>query len=203
MADRVIISSDGDDTSIQIGNGLNSRIKLLFAIEAVGGVFCVLIFSYLFTVDGFIGVIPFLLSAAIIVFGVYVTLRYTNKITEHETITVSNDFLTITKKSLFQEKIGKYDFQKVSDMKFAGFEKYTDHPLKGESFDYLGFQTADKQIQTIHEEGTVSFMYEGETVYFGKRLPSWEVEKIAEVIISKKGNSFEFDGLYEIDTEEV
>lgn len=203
MADRVIISYDGDDTSILIENGLNGRIKTLFAIEALAGVFCILIFSYVFTIDGFEGIFPFLLSATMILLGVYITFRYTTKITELEIITLSNDTLTLINKSLFRESTSKFDFKKVSNMKFAGFEKYTDHPLKGESFDYLGFQTVDKQIQTIHEEGTISFMYEGKQIYFGKRLPSWEVEKIAEAIISKREGSIEFDSLYEIETEDI
>lgn len=76
----------------------------------------------------------------------------------------------------------QYDIERVTNMQFRGKQHPTDHPLKGESFDYFGFQTEQELINTVHDEGNLSFDYDGKTVFFGKSVPSWDAEDLAKTI---------------------
>ena len=58
----------------------------------------------------------------------------------------------------------------------------TDHPLKGNSFDYFGFETQEQLIQSLHHKGNLCFVCEEERIYFGRGIYTWDAEKIIRMI---------------------
>lgn len=202
MAKRIEISNDNKTATVYIKNTLSTRIKILFAVKALYSGGGALLFLYVLIMDGFENLFPAILAVAMIILCSVFAFRYLSKITETESIEVNAESMIVKSETIFSKKRQVYDIGKISKMNFSGFEKYTDHPLKGESFDYLGFQTTDKQIQTVHEEGSISFLYAGKIVSFGKRLPSWEAEKINDALMKATNNQLVIDKLVEENIEE-
>jgi hypothetical protein len=61
------------------------------------------------------------------------------------------------------------------------------HPLAGEAFDYLGFQTEQQVINEMHGDNRLALDYEGVTVKFGKNVYSWEFDEIVNLL---KGHGY-------------
>ncbi len=59
----------------------------------------------------------------------------------------------------------------------------TDHPLKGNSFDYFGFETQEQLIQNLHHEGNLYFdTQDGNRIFFAPCVYSWDAEKMVQMM---------------------
>jgi hypothetical protein len=73
----------------------------------------------------------------------------------------------------------------------------TKHPLAGETFDYLGFQTEQKVISEMHGDNRLAFDYENKTVTFGENIYSWEFDELQILLYDITGNDFRYDDEFE------
>lgn len=124
--------------------------------------------------------------AAIIgaVFYGLVFWRYMARIGQGERLELSvNRLVIINDKKLFGATRNAYDVQKIQGLRYCGFRKSLDHPLKGQSFDYLGFQTTQQVVDAVVDDGNISFGYEGREVHFGIGLPSWDAKELNALFI--------------------
>lgn len=123
--------------------------------------------------------------------------RFINKATENEKIFVNKEKIELIDATLFNVNRRSFLNKDISDFKFLAAEKYETHPLKGETFDYLGFQTEQRVIQDLHSEGRASFIYQGRQVRFGKELASWEFSELEILLYDITGNDFRYTDKYE------
>jgi|GEM_PF-3856302 hypothetical protein len=123
-----------------------------------------------------IGGLLFCLAFSVVFFIAF--KHYITKATSKESIRITPDTFSIVNNSFFRKSELQYEVAGITNMQYRGRKHMTDHPLKGNSFDYLGFQTQQELIDTVHDEGNISFEYEGKTVYFGKSVPSWDAEEL-------------------------
>lgn len=201
MPAKISVSSDDQSTTIVVKNILNGRIKLLFFIQALAAV-TMLLFFVLILFDGSYSIPVYLFILTFIAGYSFISYRFIAGITEQEIIQVDSSRIVIQQKTLLSTKEKIFELDKIDHFAYDGFPKYTDHPMKGESFDYFGFEAGDKQIQALHGDGNISLVSEGKTYHFGKRLPSWEVEKLYHAIKGATNIEFRFDQLDEALTDE-
>ncbi len=157
-------------------------------------------FSYLLLTtwnDSFMASIIALLG--IVAFAI-ASYRFINKATEMEKLFINPQRLDIVNSSLFKVSKKSFLLADISDFKFLEKERYEPHPLKGETFDYLGFQAEQEVIQDLHSEGKVSFLYNGKQIRFGKDLASWEFNDLEVLLYDLTGNDFRYTDKYEQET---
>lgn len=123
--------------------------------------------------------------------------RFINKATESEKIFVNKERLDIIVSRLFKVDRRSFLLANISDFRLLEKERFEPHPLKGETFDYLGFQTEQQVIQDLHSEGRASFVYNGRQVRFGKELVSWEFNELEVLLYELTGNDFRYTDKYE------
>jgi hypothetical protein len=199
MASRIQYNTTKEGTLITIGNNLTMRVKGLFIIQFLVAIIGAVSFLMMFynDLDTFAstGLLLFTLTSATVFF--VAAYRYLNRVLEREEILVKSLQLIITDIGFLKRKVRVFEIAKVADFHHLAAPKYTDHPLNGKSFDYLGFQTRDKEIQAINNDGRISFFYEGRNILFGKGITTWEAEEIGKVIYEITKNDIRFDDLYE------
>jgi hypothetical protein len=123
--------------------------------------------------------------------------RFINKATETEKLFVSKERLDIMNSTIFKRSSKSFVISEISDFKFNEREKYEPHPLKGETFDYLGFQTEQHVIQDLHSEGRISFTYRGRPFRFGKDVASWEFSQLEVLVYELTGNDLRYTDKFE------
>ena len=90
--------------------------------------------------------------------------------------------LTIIKKTIFSQRVLRYDWRQIGKLHYAGKGTKTDHPLKGKSFDYFGFDTQEHLIQSLHHDGNMYFDSIEGRVYFASGVYSWHAEEIVRMM---------------------
>ncbi len=99
-----------------------------------------------------------------------------------EQMLLDDHSLTIIKKTLFSQQVARYDWRQIGALHYVGKGAKTDHPLKGKSFDYFGFDTQEHLIQSLHHDGNMYFdTFEGR-VYFASGVYSWDAEEIVRMM---------------------
>ena len=186
-----------DGKLIRISTPFSSRTKLLdffyaalFIIGAVG--FVSLIATQWKDSIGATIIAILMIIACLVAF-----YRFINKATESEKLFVNQERLDIISSSLLKVDRKSFLVNEIHDFKFLEKERYEPHPLKGETFDYLGFQTEQQIIQDLHSEGRASFIYRGRQVRFGKELASWDFSELEVLLYEITGNDFRYTDQYE------
>ena len=180
-----IVETD-NGVQIEFGNKLNNKIKVLFSFEAIGGILAVvfgvfLVLSAMNSHNGN-GYFDYLFSYAMIIIGAIFFWRYFSRISNKETIFINADTLKIIISSINRKVATEYEISKISDLKYRGKAVKTDHPLKGQSYDYFGFETQELVIAEVHNEGNLSFVYDDKIVCFGRNVYSWDAVEINEIL---------------------
>jgi hypothetical protein len=94
-------------------------------------------------------------------------------------------------------KVRTYETKNISMFRHLEKPALSKHPLAGESFDYLGFQTQQIMINEMHGDNRVSFSYSGKTINFGQNVSSWELEQISDLLYEMTGNDVRKNDLHE------
>ena len=173
-----------NDTLVEFGN-ISTRLKILFVFAAISGlsfIFIPLSYSELIIEDpkGHVGLI--ILSLIFIIVGILVCYRYLKRVLQKESVLISRDSLTIINSAFMRKRERPYEISNIAYLNYMGKAKKTDHPLKGQSFDYLGFETQELVIAEVNNEGNLSFMYGDKLISFGRDVYSWDAEKINTIL---------------------
>jgi hypothetical protein len=123
-----------------------------------------------------------LMISGMIIISLILIRVFLKRIFQKEILHITSDTLTFSKKFLFKTNKRTFRLDQISDLKIAGKENFTKHPLDTQGFDYLGIGTGEKELQFLIEDGTLSFFYSGSTVRFGKNVYDDEGEELLEKI---------------------
>jgi hypothetical protein len=178
-------------------NSPYARARILNFFYAANFLGAAAIFIYLMVDSGTTSILA--VTFAIIFSGAFLIgfYRFLNKGTETEKLFINQQKLDIIVASVFKTHKRSFLVTGISDFKFLEREQYQPHPLKGETFDYLGFQTQQQVIQDLHSKGRVSFVYQGTQVRFGKELASWEFDELEVLLFDLTGNDFRYTDKFE------
>lgn len=172
---------------IMLSKPFDTKDKILYLTYAMAFTFPSLIFTWVFLNEN---LDPFgsLLVLGLVFLSSVAFFRFFRRATGFEKLVVDATQLTIVKGSIFGNSKAIYDLSKVSN--FCHLEKpvLSDHPLNGQSFDYLGFQTEQKVINEMHGDNRISFKYGDKYITFGRDIYSWEFEALEIAIFDVSGN---------------
>jgi hypothetical protein len=169
-------------TLIVLSKPFDTRAKALYLaysiVFGVGGVFLLslLLYEYLSIV-----VTMVLLAGTVAQFiGCY---RFGRSAILQEQIFIDDKELVLMVKG-WTMKRQVFDLASVTDFRFLDKPVMDPHPLAGESFDYLGFQTEQQVINEMHGDNRLAFDYNGRLVKFGKNIYSWDFAEILQLLRS-------------------
>lgn len=138
--------------------------------------------------DSWLNVVTSLGSVVMYILASY---RFISRIFLREKLLLQKEGVNIIYNTPFMERSTLYLWTAMGPLHYAGKEKKTDHPLKGYSFDYLGFETQEHLIQSLHHDGNLYFNYEGFPVRFGKGVYSWDAEELVNMMKLYAGSSLQ------------
>jgi hypothetical protein len=172
---------------IDLGNRVNTRVKALYYAEFIltACMATILMLKISAVSDGFINWLAAILTTTLYALAAY---RFFSRMFFTEKIVIDVDSLLIVNTTPFSKKIKRYEWKQMGPLHYVGKTPKTDHPLKGKSFDYLGFETQEHLIQSIHHEGNLYFNYEGFPVRFARCVYSWDAEEMIQMIKIHSGS---------------
>jgi hypothetical protein len=168
------------------GNFLYTAMGIVFAVFSVR--LLVFILSIHHELSIFVYVFLLLFLSALIM----LTRMLLKRGTESEQLFIDKEILALTTAHIFSRKTKTYPLDNIYKLRFLDEAKYTDHQLKGESFDYLGFQGREKMIQHLNSDGRIAFDYEGRVVCFGKGLFSWDFNELVVTLFETSGRDLRY-----------
>jgi hypothetical protein len=186
-----------DGKLITVSSPLQGRPKILHFSYAMFFFISSVLFAYLLLKDRSINLVASILSILGTIACAIGFYRLMKRATESEKIFVNKKTLEIIKSGFSNRDVECFAIDKISDFKFSEKKKFAPHPLKGETFDYLGFQTEQEVIQDLHMEGRVSFVYDNRIIKFGRDLTSWEFNELEVLLYDLTGNDFRYTDKYE------
>ena len=182
MAKRTITYYWGDrNLLIKLGNRTHVRIRALYMAEflVTSGMATIFLLqsipfhqTYLHWAAGIGSSVLYLLAAQ----------RFLARMFFSERLLLEPHSLTIIKKTIFSQQVRQYDWRHIGALHYAGKGVKTDHPLKGKSFDYFGFDTQEHLIQSLHHDGNMYFESIEGRVYFASGVYSWHAEEMVQIM---------------------
>jgi hypothetical protein len=190
------ISDHAQGKKLTLSHALDSRAKMLNVFYFIAFTAGAWILSDNIA-DSDIGVPLFILFALFAAFYCIAAYRFINKALMSETLMIDHSNLQLINSGFFSKKIRSYNPLLIRQLFYLERKELTRHPLAGESFDYLGFQTQQQMINELHGDNKVSFDYEGKTVSFGENIYSWDFEEIEKIFKEYTGAEFRFNEEFE------
>jgi len=170
-------------TLIILSKPFDTRAKALYLaysiVFGVGGVFLLgsLFYEYL-PIAGTMVLLACIIAQFV---GSY---RFGRSAMLQEEIFIDAKELILMVKGIGTMKRQVFDLASVTDIRFLDKPVMAPHPLAGESFDYLGFQTEQQVINEMHGDNRLAYDYNGRTVKFGKNIYSWDFDEILQLLRS-------------------
>jgi hypothetical protein len=170
-------------TLIILSKPFDTRPKALYLaysiVFGVGGVFLLgLLFYEYLPIAGTIVLLAFVIAQFV------ASYRFGRSAMLQEEIFIDAKELILMVKSIGIMKRQVFDLASVTHFRFLDKPVMAPHPLAGESFDYLGFQTEQQVINEMHGDNRLAFAYNGTTVKFGKSIYSWDFDEIFDLLRS-------------------
>jgi len=130
----------------------------------------------------------------IIVGAFYIgAFRFLNKILMTEKIFVNEKELRLIKKGFLNSEQTSFEISKISNFRHLEKPELPRHPLAGQTFDYLGFQTEQQVINEMHGDNRLAFDYNGKTIFFGQNVYSWDFEELDTLFYQITKNDLRYD----------
>ena len=164
---------------------MDTRPKMLNFAWFVVFLFSGGLFIHLALRDVSIGAVLFASVCAIACF--IAAYRFIYKAAMSEQLFIGSGELRVIKKS-FTIKTHVFDLAAISNFRHLEKSAPSRHPLAGESFDSLGFQTQQVMIRELHGDNRVAFDYDGWVMEFGENIYSWEFEELATLVAAAGGD---------------
>lgn len=166
---------------INLGNRTEPRIKALFWIEFLLTIGWATIFMIrAIPLHGVI--INTLECVGAVILYLLASYRFLSRIFYTEKLIIYPHVLEIVTRTPFSYKARSFEWENMGPLHYVGQDKKTDHPLAGKCYDYYGFETREKLIHRLHNEGNMYFNYGGFPVRFGKGVYSWTAEEIVNMM---------------------
>lgn len=172
---------------VNLGNRTETRIKALFWIEfllTVGWATIFLVRAIPLGGD----IINTIQCVGAVVLYLLAAYRLLSRIFFSEKLILRPEVLEIVSRTPFSHKARTFEWRHMGPLHYVGQDKKTDHPLAGKCYDYYGFETREKLIHRLHNEGNLYFNYGGFPVRFGKSVYSWNAEEVVNMMKLYIGN---------------
>ncbi len=119
--------------------------------------------------------------------------RFLHKTLMSEKIYVTNKEFKLIKTGVLKNNQTSFNISRISNFRHLGKPELTKHPLAGQTFDYLGFQTEQQVINEMHGDNRIAFDYDGELISFGQDIYSWEFEELEILLYDITKRDFRYD----------
>ncbi len=180
-----------DGKLILLSKPFDNRSKILniiyFAVFSLAGLIMLTI-SITTDLDSF-GIT--VLTLSVVCIYLIVGYRFINKALMTEKLFINKKDLTILKNGFLSQKSNSYDIGLISNFRHLEKPTTTKHPLAGQSFDYLGFQTEQQVINEMHGDDRLAFDYKGRTIKFGENIYSWDFDYLEVLLYEITGKDFQ------------
>lgn len=166
---------------ITLGNKISNRILALYIAEFVLTTAMATVFlfqSFPFTHN----IINWVAAVGASLLYILASYRFLARIFFSEQLSLDAQYITIIRKTFLSTQVNRYDWKYIGEMHYEGKGTKTDHPLKGKSFDYFGFETQEHLIQSLHHEGNLYFDSPDGRIYFAPGVYSWDAEKLVQIM---------------------
>jgi hypothetical protein len=183
LAKRNITYNWGKKTLlINLGNRVDGRIRALYIAELIVTAAMASVFlakSFPFRHD----LVSWLATIGASILYMLAAYRFLARIFFSEELMLDVHSITIIRKTLLSRRVNKYYWRNIGQLHYQGMGTKTDHPLKGNSFDYFGFETQEQLIQNLHHEGNLYFdTQDGNRIFFAPCVYSWDAEKMVQMM---------------------
>lgn len=110
-----------------------------------------------------------------------------------EKIFIDKQELQLIRQGLFNVSRKSFDISLISNFRHLSKPELARHPLAGETFDYLGFQTERQVINEMHGDNRIGFDYNGRAITFGENVYSWEFTELEILLYDVTGTDLRYD----------
>ncbi|MBE7174150.1 MAG: hypothetical protein INR73_26480 [Williamsia sp.] len=192
----MIVKDCPDGKIILLSKQLDTRPKILNLIYSlvylVLGTF--LLRLSLFYTPETLATILFMLGATVLYIAAY---RFGNKACLTEKLYIDKKQIKIIKQGLFTPNKQSFDIDKISNFRHIAKQQFPKHPLSGNSFDYLGFQTEQEVINDMLKINRIVFDYNDKTITCAENFHSWGFEALELLLYEITGNDLRYSDEYE------
>jgi len=122
------------------------------------------------------------LFLGLMIVSAYLLVIILKKVFQSEIAVVDKSKLVLGKKLFFKTDEITFRKDEIQDLRFEVTENFTNHDLSPQGFDYLGFNTEEKQVQDLISDGKIAFFWKGGIFRFGKDIHADQGEEIIERI---------------------
>ena len=186
-----------DGKLVTLSDAFDSRAKALYFFYFLVFFSAASIFLriYLTATDPPVGIVVVSALGTIAFYlGAY---RFINKALMSEKLFFNKETLQLIKQGLFGSFVKTYHISDISNFRHLKKPELSAHPLAGQSFDYLGFQTEQKVINEMHGDNRIAFDWKGIPVLFGQDIYSWEFEALEMMLYDVTGNDLRYNDEFE------
>ena len=192
----MIVRNYQEGKQIILSKAFDNRAKILNSIYFTVFSFAAILFIRMVLQDTLTGTS---LLFILVIGGIYffIGYKFLNKSLQSEELIITKQNLLIRKSGFLNKQEAIYDITKISKFRHLNKPEVSKHPLAGETFDYLGFQTEQKVISELHGDNRIGFDYEGKSITFGEDIYSWDFEELEILLYDITGNDFRYDDDFE------
>lgn len=181
MPKQITYNWGDDHLLITLGNRTQGRIKILYFAEflVTSGMATIFVLRALPLTANAIH-LTIAIGAAMLYF--LASYRFLARMFYSEKLLLDRYGLNIIRRTPFLHHARYYAWNNMGPLHYTGKPKKTDHPLKGKTFDYFGFETHEHLVQSLHHEGNLCFIYDDEMISFARGVYSWDAENMVHMM---------------------
>lgn len=188
MKNKITYHWGEDHLLINLGNQTEPRIRVLFWAEFLLTIGMATIFL-MESLPLSISFTHWIAGMGVSVLYLLAAYRFLSRILYSERIVLDQKYFTIIQRTPFSRQQRKYDWRNVGELHYLGKEAKTAHPLKGNCYDYFGFETQEHLIQSLHQDGNLFFNFSDYPVRFARGVHSWHAEEMVRMMKLYAGNT--------------
>ena len=171
-----------DGKLISLSKGFDSRAKALYFFYFLVFFLSASLFLRSLLIEKNMALGAIIVSVLASIAFYIAAYRFINKAVQSEKLFVNGQVLELIKQGIFRSLVKTYKISDISNFRHLKKPELTNHPLAGQSFDYLGFQTEQKVISEMHGDNRLAFDWKGITVVFGQEVYSWDFEALQNLL---------------------
>lgn len=169
-----------DHLEIDLGNRVESRVKIILVVEfAVTVIMASVFLMRAFQIEQSI-ISPLLFLGACLLYGL-ATYRLISRISFNEKLVITQSHFTIIHKTPISKKTYSYDWRCIGTLHYIGKDIRTHHALQ-QSYDPFGLDREEKLAHDLHQDGNLFFTYKEEPVRFARSIYSWHAEEMVRMM---------------------
>jgi hypothetical protein len=108
-----------------------------------------------------------------------------------ERLEISKSTLSIIIENGFKANRKDYDINIIKNLRYAGYQTWTSHPVGDANVDFTGIAAREKMVSAINASGNIEFEYYDHKIAFGNNVPSWDAEIIFKQIKNFIGDNID------------